>query len=102
VLELCTGGALDARLEAARKPGAAPLLWKTRLQIAIDVGTALAHLHSLDPPLLHRDVKSANVLLDEADNAKVADFGTVHIGASASTDRTHVSTRNIAGTRGYM
>ena len=58
VLELCTGGPLDSRLAAiAADAGAAPLLWKQRLCFAIDISSALAHLHSLDPPLLHRDVK---------------------------------------------
>ena len=73
VLELCTGGSLDVRLACAR--GEAPLQWDHRLRIAVAIGRALEHLHCLDPPLLHRDVKSANVLLDAAGNAKVADFG---------------------------
>ena len=42
------------------------------------------------------------MLLDAVGNAKVADFGTVHIGASATTNRTHLSTKHITGTRGYM
>jgi hypothetical protein len=61
VLELCTGGALDARLalkptHAAQAPPP-PLPWHHRLRIACDVGSALAFLHGRKPPVLHRDVK---------------------------------------------
>jgi serine/threonine protein kinase len=61
LLELCAGGALDTRLRCrAVLAGAAPpapLQWRHRLRIALDIARALAHLHSQEPPILHRDMK---------------------------------------------
>jgi serine/threonine protein kinase len=72
VLELCSGGALDKRLACAAGQVHPPLTWEHRLRIAVDIGNGLAYLHSMTPQMLHRDVKSANILLDDAGNAKVA------------------------------
>ena len=92
MLEYCPGGGLDNRLKQDRKLlecGQAPTLgWKQRLQIAVGIARALAHMHSLSPAMIHRDVKPQNVLLvrescSDGDgngwvaNTKVADFGTV-------------------------
>ena len=68
VLEFCAGGALDRRLTRDRErldSGSRVLMlgWKQRLQIAVGVGRGLVHLHSQDPPMIHRDVKAQNVLL---------------------------------------
>jgi hypothetical protein len=98
VLELCEGGALDQRLAckaAAGDPAApAPLEWDHRVQLVVGVARALSHLHSQTPPLIHRDLKSPNVLLDAAGNAKVADFGTVRdMSDRRSSDATHASTK---------
>jgi hypothetical protein len=73
------------------------------------VAGALSFLHARSPPLLHRDVKSANVLLDEGDAAKITDFGTV-FEAQAETasqrggegERHHTAVGRPMGTRGYM
>ncbi|CAM6112765.1 unnamed protein product [Calypogeia fissa] len=52
------------------------LAWSTRLDIALNSAKGLAYLHTnCDPPIIHRDVKSSNILLDENMVAKVADFG---------------------------
>jgi serine/threonine protein kinase len=96
VLELCDS-ALDKRIACAE--GAAPMTWQHRLQIAHDVASALLHLHSMTPPMLHRDVKSPNILLDAAGNAKVADFGTAREGIYGK-GKSHVSTAAAVGTQG--
>jgi hypothetical protein len=103
VLEFCAGGPLDARIASAAESDGQPehkrLLWHHRLRIMVDVASSLVHLHSLTPPMLHRDVKSQNVLLDYQGGAKLADFGTVREG---NMSRSHFTTQCIAGTRGYM
>jgi serine/threonine protein kinase len=100
VMELCAGGALDKRLQCA--DGQAPLQWDRRLCIAHDIARALAFLHTLSPPMLHRDLKTPNVLLDAAGNAKVADFGTVREGVQADSGDTHLCTKLVVGTKGYV
>lgn len=75
------------------------LEWTKRLKIALGAAKGLAYLHEdCHPKIIHRDIKSANILLDDAFEAQVADFGL----AKPSNDtRTHVSTR-VMGTFGYM
>ncbi|CAN6456897.1 unnamed protein product [Victoria cruziana] len=74
--------------------------WKQRLQMALNVATALEYLHSgCRPPIVHRDVKTANILLDNNLEAKLADFGLSKTGVK--DDITHMSTA-IAGTPGYI
>ena len=67
-----------------------------RLQIALGSARGLAYLHELaDPPIIHRDIKSTNILLDENFNAKVADFGLSEL--ISDTQEGHVSTQ-VKGT----
>lgn len=75
------------------------LEWTKRLKIALGAAKGLAYLHEdCHPKIIHRDIKSANILLDDAFEAQVADFGL----AKPSNDtHTHVSTR-VMGTFGYM
>lgn len=50
--------------------------WMRRLSVALDSARGLAYLHELaNPPIIHRDIKSNNILLDDQLTAKVADFG---------------------------
>jgi serine/threonine protein kinase len=73
----------------------------TRLDIAIDVAHALTYLHLYaDKPIIHRDVKSSNILLTGKFRAKVADFGFSHVGPT-DVGMTHVSTQ-VKGTLGYL
>ncbi|KAL5176353.1 putative LRR receptor-like serine/threonine-protein kinase [Glycine soja] len=76
------------------------LSWKQRLQIALDSATGLEYLHKYcKPPIVHRDVKTSNILLDEDFHAKVSDFGLSRIFSNECDS--HVLTK-IAGTPGYM
>ncbi|KAK9293127.1 hypothetical protein L1049_021113 [Liquidambar formosana] len=73
--------------------------WKRRLQIAVDVGRAIRYLHSLVPKsVLHRDIKSDNVLMDEAHKAILGDFGIARL---LDSNKTHLTT-TVMGTNGYL
>ncbi|CAN1785212.1 Proline-rich receptor-like protein kinase PERK1 [Linum perenne] len=85
--------------------------WETRLRIAIGSAKGLAYLHEdcestlcqmrllSDPKILHRDIKAANILVDQNFEAKVSDFGLARSYSDASV--THVSTQ-VVGTVGYL
>lgn len=75
-----------------------PLSWETRLSIISDVAQGLCHMHNLKPPVIHRDIKASNVLLDSKFRAHIADFGLARRMEDAHS---HVSTQ-VAGTMGYM
>ncbi|KAL7238427.1 hypothetical protein ACSBR2_004514 [Camellia fascicularis] len=75
------------------------LPWKTRLQIVLGAAQGLTYLHEeLEVQVIYRDFKSSNVLLDEAFNPKLSDFGLAREGPTAG--HTHVSTA-VVGTYGY-
>ena len=72
------------------------LPWHTRMKIAIETASALSYLHASD--IIHRDVKTKNILLNESFSVKVADFGLSRL---FPNDVTHVSTAPL-GTPGYV
>ncbi|XWS76997.1 hypothetical protein CRYUN_Cryun01aG0226200 [Craigia yunnanensis] len=73
-----------------------------RLDIAIDVAHAITYLHMYtDHPIIHRDIKSSNILLTGKLRAKVADFGFARLAADTDSGATHVSTQ-VKGTAGYL
>ncbi|KAK7261755.1 hypothetical protein RIF29_28074 [Crotalaria pallida] len=76
------------------------LSWKQRLQIAVDAAEGLEYMHhGCNPPIVHRDVKSKNILLNEKLRGKLADFGLSKIFPDEGD--THMSTV-VAGTPGYL
>ncbi|CAN1295800.1 Serine/threonine-protein kinase PBS1 [Linum perenne] len=75
-----------------------PLNWKTRIKIAAGTAKGLECLHSASPPVIYRDLKASNILLDKDYHPKLSDFGLAKFGPVG--DSSHVSTR-VMGTYGY-
>ncbi|XP_052175092.1 probable serine/threonine-protein kinase PBL7 [Diospyros lotus] len=79
--------------------GKKQLDWNTRMKIAAGAAKGLEYLHDkASPPVIYRDLKSSNILLDEDYNPKLSDFGLAKVGPVG--DKSHVSTR-VMGTYGY-
>ncbi|CAK9198404.1 unnamed protein product [Sphagnum troendelagicum] len=76
-----------------------PLTWQARMRIVLGTAKALAYLHeALEPKVVHRDIKSSNILVDTSWDAKVSDFGLAKL---LGSDKSHVTTR-VMGTFGYV
>ncbi|KAL5661869.1 hypothetical protein ACJX0J_028994, partial [Zea mays] len=75
------------------------LTWLARMKILLGTAKALAYLHeAIEPKVVHRDIKSSNILIDDEFNAKISDFGLAKmLGAGKS----HIATR-VMGTFGYV
>ncbi|OIV93982.1 hypothetical protein TanjilG_05685 [Lupinus angustifolius] len=95
VYEYMANGSLEKHL--FRRVGST-LTWSKRMKIALHAAKGLAFLHGAERPIIYRDFKTSNILLDADFNAKLSDFGLAKDGPMG--DQTHVSTR-VMGTYGY-
>ncbi|XP_011082990.1 probable serine/threonine-protein kinase PBL23 [Sesamum indicum] len=102
VYEFMANGGLQEHLYpiSGNKTVSSNLNWETRLRIALEAAKGLEYLHEhISPPVIHRDFKSSNILLDKNFHAKVSDFGLAKLGSEKAGG--HVSTR-VLGTQGYV
>ncbi|KAK7272812.1 hypothetical protein RIF29_13852 [Crotalaria pallida] len=98
VYEFMPLGSLEDHLHDL-PPDKEPLDWNTRMKIAAGAAKGLEYLHDkANPPVIYRDFKSSNILLDEGFHPKLSDFGLAKLGPVG--DKSHVSTR-VMGTYGY-
>lgn len=95
VYEYMESGSLEKHL--LRRVGCM-LTWSRRMKIALDAAKGLAFLHGAERPVIYRDFKTSNILLNADFSAKLSDFGLAKDGPMG--DQTHVSTR-VMGTYGY-
>ncbi|KAE8699296.1 putative receptor-like protein kinase [Hibiscus syriacus] len=95
VYEMMQNGSLESQLHGPSQ--GSDLSWHLRMKIAIDVARALEYLHeNCNPPVVHRDIKSSNILLDSNFNAKLSDFGL------AVTTGSQNKNVKLSGTLGYV
>ncbi|KAM7490841.1 hypothetical protein LguiA_033762 [Lonicera macranthoides] len=100
LLEYVPNKSLFDRMHTDEGKSLGPLSWQTRLSIALDIAHALDYLHSVaDPPVIHRDIKSSNILLTSDNRAKLADFGLCKLGHDPQTAQTPTT---VKGSLGYV
>ncbi|KAK1617286.1 hypothetical protein QYE76_022803 [Lolium multiflorum] len=98
VYEYVDNGNLEQWLHGDVGP-VSPLTWEHRMKIILGTAKGLMYLHEgLEPKVVHRDVKSSNILLDKNWNAKLSDFGLAKL---LGSENSYVTTR-VMGTFGYV
>ncbi|XP_051152042.1 probable receptor-like protein kinase At2g42960 [Andrographis paniculata] len=98
VYEYVNNGNLEQWLHGAMRQRGS-LTWEARMKVLLGTAKALAYLHeSIEPKVVHRDIKSSNILIDNDFNAKVSDFGLAKLLESGES---HITTR-VMGTFGYV
>ncbi|CAL0320298.1 unnamed protein product [Lupinus luteus] len=99
VYELIPNGSVESHIHGVLTENGR-LDWSVRLKIALGAARGLAYLHEdSSPPVIHRDFKSSNILLEDDFTPKVSDFGLARI--ASDEENRHVSTR-VMGTFGYV
>ncbi|CAK0879678.1 unnamed protein product, partial [Prorocentrum cordatum] len=102
VYELLSGGDAFQRLQKSIAPGSTHFfMWHERLSVYLDSALGLSHMHNHKPKAFHRDIKSANILLDKHGTAKMADFGLSCTCDKPGGDNLHKTVKAISGTPGY-
>ncbi|CAI9771649.1 unnamed protein product [Fraxinus pennsylvanica] len=100
LLEYVPNKSLFDRMHTFQGQSSGILSWSNRLSIALDVAYALDYLHSVaDPAVIHRDIKSSNILLIDDNHAKLADFGLCKLGNDAQSAHTPTA---VKGSLGYV